>query len=141
MAGRFQTGAWFQTLSPLFKYCLLVGLGGGAGSIARFLCHKYISEWFPHAFPTGTLLVNISGCFLIGILAGLTERGQLIAPESRLLLITGLCGGFTTFSAFAYENIQLLKNGATISFLLYTAGSVVLGLLATFLGIAVIKAN
>lgn len=128
-------------MSTLLKYCLLVGLGGGAGSIARFLCEKYISERFPHTFPTGTLLVNISGCFLIGIFAGLFERGQLITPESRLLLITGLCGGFTTFSAFAYENIQLLKNGATISFLLYTAGSVIIGLLATWLGMIVLKAN
>lgn len=128
-------------MSQLFKYCLLVGLGGGAGSIARFLCQKYLYEWFPHAFPTGTMLVNISGCFLIGIFTGLAERGQLMTPESRLLLITGLCGGFTTFSTFAYENIQLLKNGATIPFLLYTVGSVVLGILATFLGIIVLKAN
>jgi fluoride exporter len=116
------------------KQVLLVGLGGGIGSIARFLCQKYIYEWHPHPFPFGTLLVNVAGCFIIGLIFGVAERGQVLSPEWRLLLATGFCGGFTTFSTFAAENIGLLKNGQFLWFLLYTAGSLILGVLATWLG-------
>ena len=123
----------------VWKHILLVGMGGGLGSIARFLCHKFINAWHPHPYPYGTFLVNISGCFIIGILFGLMEKGSLLSNEWRLLLVTGFCGGFTTFSSFAAENIQLLKEGHVLYFLLYTAGSVVLGILATFLGISVLK--
>ena len=123
----------------LLKNILLVGLAGGLGSIARFLCQKYIYEWFPHPFPAGTLLVNIVGCFLIGLFSGLAEKGALISLEWRLLLTTGFCGGFTTFSAFALENINLLKTGHTGYFILYTTASIVLGILATLLGMALPK--
>lgn len=117
------------------KNILLVGLGGGIGSIARFLGQKYIYAWYPRAFPLGTMLVNISGCFLIGLFFGLSDKGGW-QPGWRLFLMTGICGGYTTFSAFALENINLLKNGQVLYFSLYTVGSVVLGLLATLLGIA-----
>ena len=123
----------------VWKHILLVGLGGGAGSMARFLCHKYVSEWHGHAFPLGTFLVNIIGCFLIGLLFGLIERGNLLNTEFRMLLVTGFCGGFTTFSSFAAENVQLLKDGETFYFFLYIAASVVLGILATWLGIALFR--
>lgn len=123
----------------LWKDILLVGLGGGAGSVVRFLCQRGVSAVYPHAFPFGTLLVNVAGCLLIGILIGLFEKGQLVKPEWRLLLATGFCGGFTTFSAFAAENIQLLKDGRLLYFSIYTVASVVLGILATFTGIAVFK--
>ena len=123
----------------LFKNILLVALGGGLGSVARFLCQKYIYEWHPHPFPLGTFLVNISGCFLIGIFFGLAEKSNLLTPAWRVLLMTGFCGGFTTFSSFALENVGLLKNGDFMYFILYTAGSLVLGILATFLGIALFR--
>lgn len=123
----------------LWKNILLVGAGGAVGSIARYLCQKYISEGHPHAFPFGTFVVNITGCFIIGLLFGLVEKGQLLNPEWRLLLITGFCGGYTTFSSFAAENIQLLKDGHLAYFSLYTAGSVVLGIIATWAGIALLK--
>lgn len=118
---------------------LLVGMGGGLGSIARFLCQKYMYEWYPHPFPFGTFLVNIAGCFLIGIFYGLAEKGSLLTPEWRLLLTTGFCGGFTTFSTFAWENITLLKSGDFAYLALYTAGSIVLGFIATWLGIVLLK--
>jgi fluoride exporter len=118
---------------------LLVGIGGALGSIARFLCQKYIYILHPVLFPWGTLLVNISGCLLIGVLYGLSEKGQLISPEWRLFLATGICGGFTTFSSFAYENVALLRAGHVIGFSLYTASSVVLGILAAYLGVVLIK--
>jgi CrcB protein len=123
----------------IWKDILLIGLGGGAGSIARFLCQRGVNVVYPHAFPFGTFIVNVSGCFLIGMLLGLIEKGALVKPEWRLLLVTGFCGGFTTFSAFAAENIQLLKDGRLLYFFIYTAASVVLGILATFVGIAVFK--
>jgi CrcB protein len=123
----------------LWKNILLVGIGGGVGSIARFLCQKYIYQWYPHPFPFGTLLVNISGCFLIGLFYALAEKGNLLTPEWRILLTTGFCGGFTTFSTFAYENVNLLRNGDVTYFILYTTASVILGILATWLGILLLK--
>lgn len=123
----------------LLKNLLLVGLGGGLGSMARFLCQKYVYEWHPHSFPFGTFLVNVTGCFLIGMFYALADREQWLTPEWRVLLTTGFCGGFTTFSSFAFENISLLKHGEIGYFLLYTLGSVVLGIAACWAGIWLIK--
>jgi len=123
----------------MLKNILIVGLGGGIGSIGRFLCQKYISEAYPHPFPFATFLVNIFGCFLIGIFYGLSEKGDILTPEWRFFLITGICGGYTTFSTFAFENVMLLKSGDFLYFSLYVAGSVVLGIMATFAGIALLK--
>lgn len=122
-----------------FKTILLIGIGGGIGSVARFLCYRYIQSIHTTAFPWGTFLVNITGCLLIGVFYAVSERGNVLTPEWRLFLTTGFCGGFTTFSAFAYENISLLKAGDFMHFSLYTVGSVVLGLAATYLGIAMVK--
>ncbi len=123
----------------MFKNILIVGFGGAIGSIARYLCQKYLYEWNPHPFPIGTFIVNLLGCFLIGLFYGLSEKGTLLTPEWRLLLTTGFCGGYTTFSTFAYENVNLLKNGDYLYFGLYTAGSVLLGIMATFFGAFIIK--
>jgi CrcB protein len=123
----------------MLKNILLVGLGGSIGSIARYLCQRYFYEWQPHPFPFGTLIVNIVGCFLIGAFYSLAEKGDLLTPELRLFLTTGICGGFTTFSAFAYENVTLLKSGDFIYFGLYVALSVVIGIAATFAGVALLK--
>lgn len=123
----------------LLKNILLIGLAGGLGSIARFLCQKVLYAWYPHPFPVGTFLVNIAGCLLIGLFAGLAAKGTLVSTEWRLLLMTGFCGGFTTFSAFALENINLIKAGQHFYFLLYTAASVVLGILAAWLGMIIVK--
>lgn len=123
----------------MFNNMLLVGLGGAAGSILRYLCQKWINESYHHNFPLATFLVNISGCLLIGIFYGLGEKGNLLSPQTRLLLITGLCGGFTTFSTFAFENMNLLRIGDNVYFLLYVLGSVVLGIAAVYLGNFVTK--
>ncbi|HLY68230.1 MAG TPA: fluoride efflux transporter CrcB, partial [Puia sp.] len=111
----------------IFKNIFIVGIGGGIGSIVRFLCQKYISAWYPHPFPFATFLVNILGCFLIGVFYALAEKGNILTPEWRLFLTTGICGGFTTFSSFAYENVGLLRTGDFLYFGLYAAGSVFLG--------------
>jgi len=109
---------------------LLVGAGGAAGSIVRYLCQRSFNTV---GFPYGTLTVNILGCLVIGILWGLVTR-QAMQEPSRLLLMTGFCGGFTTFSAFSYEGIQMLTQGKIAQFILYTSISVTVGLVATFAG-------
>jgi CrcB protein len=118
---------------------LLVGLGGAAGSILRYLCQKWINASYVHNFPLATFSINILGCLLIGILYGLGEKGNILSPQTRLLLITGFCGGFTTFSTFAFENVSLLRIGDNIYFLLYAIGSVVLGIAAVYLGNLITK--
>ncbi len=123
----------------MIKNILLVGLGGGLGSILRYLCQKWIYHLYPHPFPWGTFTVNIGGCLLIGILFGLGEKASVLTPEWRLLLTTGFCGGFTTFSTFAYENMMLLRTGDTTYFLLYTILSIVLGVAGVFGGATLVK--
>lgn len=107
---------------------LLVGLGGGIGSILRYLLQRTLNL----SFPYGTLLANITGCLLIGLLWGLFTKN--IDEQRRLLLVTGFCGGFTTFSSFTYEGVQMMMDNRWFSFAVYTALSVLLGLLATYFG-------
>ena len=121
------------------KALLLVGLGGALGSILRYVISLFIGRNVPVVFPLGTLLVNISGCFLIGLFYAMSEKYTGFHPEWKLFLITGICGGFTTFSTYSYDMLVLLKQGATLQFVLYAAGSVVLGLLATIAGTAVLR--
>jgi CrcB protein len=88
----------------------------------------------PANFPAGTLIVNIAGCFLIGLLWGLGTRNAALPLQLQALLITGFCGGFTTFSAFTAESLDLMQHNRTGTFLLYASLSIVMGLLATYLG-------
>lgn len=118
---------------------LIVGLGGGVGSILRYLCQKWINESYQHNFPLATFLVNVFGCLLIGIFYALGEKGNILSPQTRLLLMTGLCRGFTTFSTFAFENMNLLRTGDNFYFFLYAIGSVVLGIAAVYVGSFIIK--
>ncbi len=118
----------------MIKHILLIGLGGGIGSIARYLCQRWVAIYYPHPFPLGTFAVNITGCLLIGIFWGLSFRSFDSTESWKLFLMTGLCGGFTTFSAFTLEGVGLLKENRTGLFFLYTAGSVIAGLLATYAG-------
>jgi CrcB protein len=123
----------------MIRSILLIGLGGGVGSVARYLCQKWFNETYPQPFPWGTFVVNLAGCFLIGVIYAASEKSTLLSPQLRLLLITGFCGGFTTFSTFAFENMTLLRSGDITFFLLYTAGSLALGILGVFAGVAIIK--
>lgn len=108
---------------------LLVALGGALGSVCRYL----LSGWNVESFPFGTFVVNIVGSLLIGFLVGWVNRGVLV-PEMKLLLVTGFCGGFTTFSTFANESFVMLKVGDALLAALYVALSVFLGILAVWLG-------
>jgi len=123
----------------MIKSILLVGVGGSIGSIIRFLCQKWIYQIHPHPFPWGTFLVNITGCFLIGMFWNIVTRSSTGNDDLRLLLMTGFCGGFTTFSAFTFESIGLLKEQRLGLFFLYITASVIVGLLATFAGMRLIK--
>lgn len=123
----------------MIKNILLVGLGGCIGSIARYLCQRWVYQLYPHPFPWGTLLVNLLGCFIIGAIYAVAEKSSLLSVQWRLFLTAGLCGGFTTFSAFAFENLTLLRSGDIAYFLLYTGASVVLGIAAVLGGISFIK--
>lgn len=124
----------------MIKLLLIIGLGGGAGSILRYLIQVAVNRLIPAlAFPLGTFIVNITGCFLIGLLYGLSVRHAWFSNEWRLLLITGLCGGYTTFSSFSYESISLISEGHFLYFALYVGLSVVLGLCATWLGYCIFK--
>jgi len=118
---------------------LFVGIGGGLGSILRYSISLFVGKHIPIVFPLGTLLVNISGCFLIGVFYSVFARHSNFNPDWRLFLITGICGGYTTFSTFSYDGFILLKQGSTLSFILYVLGSVVIGLLATIAGVALFK--
>ena len=118
----------------MMQSLLLVGLGGAAGSMLRYLFQKWCNNI---QFPYGTLGVNMAGCFLIGIFWSMVLKDQL-TEEWRLLLMTGFCGGFTTFSAFTLEGLQLLQQQRWVSFLVYTVLSITAGLLATFAGYKII---
>ena len=115
------------------KHVLFVFIGGGAGSALRYLVGKIFNNT-TQGFPWGTFSVNIIGSLLIGILMGIALKNSSLSENHTLLLVTGFCGGFTTFSAFAYENQVFLKEGDLTSFFIYTLGSIGLGLLAVFLG-------
>jgi len=123
----------------MIKNILLIGLGGGLGSIARYFCQRWVVYTYPHAFPWGTFAVNITGCFAIGLFWGLAFRSFDSNESWKLFLMTGLCGGFTTFSAFTLEGIGLIREQRLLLFFSYVAASVVLGLLATYAGMKITK--
>ncbi|MBW1295615.1 fluoride efflux transporter CrcB [Aquimarina litoralis] len=120
------------------KQILLVFIGGGTGSVARFLISKYLNSE-TSGIPYGTLTANILGSFLIGIILGLALKNNVLSQNAVLLLATGFCGGFTTFSTFAYENHMLLRSGDFINFAIYTLCSFVIGFLLVFLGMWLVK--
>jgi fluoride exporter len=114
---------------------LLVGLGGGLGAVARYWLSGLVQEWLRNAsFPYGTLVVNVAGCFIIGALAYLSEARGLLTAETRLLLITGFLGGFTTFSTFGNETLALARGGELGPALGNVAAHVGMGLSAVWAG-------
>ncbi len=123
----------------MVRVFLLVGAGGFLGSIARYLVAIWLTDHFPSAFPYGTFAVNILGCLLIGIIFGLGQRFEWLTPELILFLATGFCGGFTTFSSFSLENLNLLQNSNYLSFGIYAISSFTIGILAVFGGISLTK--
>jgi CrcB protein len=117
---------------------LWVALGGALGSVARYACSDLASRWLGATFPWGTLFVNVSGSFVIGLLAALvTADGRpLLGPDARAFMMIGVLGGFTTFSSFSLETLNLVRGGAIGAAAANTALSVALCLLAAWLGYA-----
>ncbi len=120
------------------KQLLLVFVGGGFGSVLRYVLGKYLNGQ-EGGIPFGTFTANILGSLLIGLILGLAAKNETLTGNQTLLLATGFCGGFTTFSAFAYENHVFLKAGDFTNFALYTIGSFVIGFLAVFFGLFLVK--
>ena len=116
------------------KQFLLVFIGGGLGSLLRYIISRTFNTYFQH-FYLGTFLVNIIGCLIIGLVLGISFKSNLLSQNQTLLLTTGFCGGFTTFSAFALENQNLLKSGEILHFSFYTIASIAVGVFAVILGL------
>lgn len=123
----------------MIKEILLVGLGGGIGSILRYFSAVYSNKICHAVFPAGTFFVNIFGCFMIGLLIGFIEHRQMLDENYRLLFVTGFCGGFTTFSAFSAESLRLFESGHILLGILYVAASVLIGIAVVWLGIWLLK--
>lgn len=123
----------------MFRSIIIVALGSGIGGALRFVLSKWIQGSVATSFPVATMVVNMTGCLLIGLFYGLFDRSSFLGSDMKLLLTVGLCGGFTTFSTFMNENLQLLRVGNYLYSALYAAGSLFLGLLAVFVGYQLIK--
>lgn len=116
------------------KDFLLVSIGSFFGGGARYLVSQAVQSLLPAAFPAGTMSVNVLGCLIIGFLSALPWGDGVMSPSIKLLLTTGFCGGFTTFSTFMNEGSALMKDGHWMAVCLYVAGSIVMGLLAVMGG-------
>jgi CrcB protein len=121
------------------KQILFVGLGGAVGSVLRYLTHVITMKHYAASFPLATFMVNFAGCFIAGMFFGLISQETSEAQNLKLLLITGFCGGFTTFSAFALENVRLVNSGNTTTAVLYTIASIAAGLLAVWIGLLITR--
>lgn len=118
---------------------LAAALGGALGSVARYVLGFYAGAAFGTAFPWGTLIINVSGSFVIGVLAELFALRWNVSPELRIFLIVGICGGYTTFSAFSLEVMTLIDRGATLQAASYIVGSVVTSLAALYAGLFLVR--
>ena len=123
----------------MLRTLIFIALGGSLGSVLRYLSSVILQKYYTSVFPLATFLVNAIGCLLIGLILGYLEKNQLTNSNIKWLLVTGFCGGFTTFSAFSFENITLLQNGNFGWAFLYIISSVVIGIGAVWLGLTLLK--
>ncbi|MBQ8544487.1 MAG: fluoride efflux transporter CrcB [Alistipes sp.] len=123
----------------MMKMMLLAGVGGFVGTCLRYLTGRLCHLWSLGGFPLGTFVVNVVGCFVIGALLGLAEQRNLLSPTMNVMLVTGFCGGFTTFSSFADDIFLLMQQRSWMLLTLYAGMSLVLGVAMVWLGRAVVK--
>ncbi len=119
----------------MMKTIVLVGIGGAIGSVLRYLTAMVVQKYYASVFPLATLLTNLIGCFLIGIIVGWLTKNQMADSNLKWLLVTGFCGGYTTFSAFGLENVSLFQSNHSATAFLYIAASVIAGLAAVWGGL------
>lgn len=124
----------------MLRTILIVGAGGFIGSVMRYLVQYFVEKATDYGFPWGTFIANILGSFIIGIIFGLAQKGNLLSAEWRLFLAVGICGGFTTFSSFAYNNLTMLKEEAYGQLVWNIGGSLFFGMLAVYLGMILVRA-
>ncbi len=118
------------------SFILLVGVAGAVGAVSRYLLGRFIAERVNAQFPLGTLIINVTGAFFIGLLSAFVGH-KVISTSEQVILATGFLGGYTTFSTMSWEGIQLVRGGSTTNGMLYLSGSVALGLVCATLGLAV----
>ena len=123
----------------MIRTLLLIAFGGGIGSVLRYLTSVVVQKYYANIFPLATLITNVLGCFIIGLLMGVFEKNQVVTSDLKWLFVTGFCGGYTTFSTFGYENISLFQNNNSALAFLYIGGSVFMGLFAVWMGLILTK--
>lgn len=123
----------------MLKTILYIAIGGALGSVLRFLTTIWVSKFWSNQFPLATLIANFAGCFLIGLFIGILAKNNLADTNLKWFLVTGFCGGFTTFSAFGMENYNLFQNNNSLMAFGYIALSIILGLSAVWFGLFVSK--
>lgn len=124
----------------MLKSLLIVGTGSFIGGAMRYLLSTFMKDVCGQGFPWGTLAVNLLGCFIFGTVFAIFSKNSSTDNTLYLLLTTGICGGFTTFSAFANESVQMLQHGNTSGFIGYAATSVIAGFVLIALGYWIVKA-
>lgn len=123
----------------MMRALVLIFMGGGLGSVVRYLLNRWVTALHQINFPLGTLAVNVVACFVLGLIIGLADHRQYMSTDARLFWAVGFCGGFSTFSTFSAETLALFQQPAVTAGLIYIVSSVALCLGATILGIAVGK--
>ncbi|GAA4079974.1 fluoride efflux transporter CrcB [Flavobacterium cheonanense] len=123
----------------MLKTILYIAIGGAIGSVLRYLTSVFVNKYWANHFPLATFITNVLGCFLIGLLIGILEKNNLANSNLKWFLITGICGGYTTFSTFGFENYTLFQNNNSLLAFGYITLSVLLGIFAVWLGLFVSK--